>query len=156
MKSINKNTFSNSYKIAIKLLLLFIVPVAFGAGCSGLQQLAQLKNVKFELDRISQVDLAGLDLSTRQSVRDLNAVELLRLTRAYATKQIPLSFTLHVSALNPAESPIQARLAQMDWALFIQNRQAVTGLFDKVVLMPPGERVDIPIQSSGTPTPSWW
>jgi hypothetical protein len=126
--------------------LSFFTAILFFAGCQNLQELAQLKNVKFEIDSLSNGDLVGIDLSNKTSLRDVNALDVLKLTQAFSNKQVPLGFTLHVGAENPAGSPIQAKLMQMEWALFVQNKQVLTGLFDQPVAMPAGQRVDVPIR----------
>jgi hypothetical protein len=40
---------------------------------------------------------------------------------------------------------MDARLTAMDWTLFLQDRETVSGTFRQEIVMPPGTPTDIPI-----------
>ena len=132
----------------IKFLLLAAGLLLTLSGCATLQQLAALRNVDFSLDRLSNVELAGIDLSRVRSYNDLGMADAARLTLAVTRNELPLAFQLHLLAENPAENTTTARLVQMDWTLLLENRETLSGVFDGDVQLPPGEPTDVPIAIS--------
>ncbi len=122
------------------LLAALLVP-----GCATLQQIAALRDVDFALDRATDVYLAGVAVDRIRSWNDLSASDAARITLAVTRAEVPLEFELHVAALNPAENDVTARLLAMDWTLLLENRETVSGRLNREVVLPPGQRVDIPI-----------
>ena len=118
------------------------------AGCATLQQIAALRDVSFTIDRVSNVRLAGVDLSGVRSYTDLGINEVGRLTLAATQGSLPLDFRLHLPASNPADNSADARLVRMDWTLFIQDRETVSGVFADETLLPRGQPTDVPITMS--------
>lgn len=118
------------------------------SGCATLQQLAALRNVEFSLDRLSNVELAGIDLSRVRSFSDLGYADVARLTLAVTRNELPLDFQLHLLAENPADNTTTARLVQMDWTLLLQDRETLSGVFEGDVRLPPGQPTDLPIAMS--------
>jgi hypothetical protein len=129
-------------------LLTFLLFTVTIAGCQTLREIASLRQVDFDIDRVSQANLAGVALDRIQSYSDLRATDLIRITTGIAQKNLPLNFTLHLRAENPATNDVQARLVGMDWTLFIEDRQTVSGVFDRAILLPPGQPTDVPITIS--------
>ena len=117
-------------------------------GCATLQEILALEQVDFRLDRVSQVELAGVELDRVRSLDDLTLVEAARLGQAVTSGDLPLSFTLHVEAENPADNRTDARLVQMDWTLFLEDRETLSGRVDQEIVMPPGQPTDIPLTLS--------
>ncbi|MBN8587483.1 MAG: hypothetical protein J0L94_04085 [Rhodothermia bacterium] len=132
----------------IKSLGFFVLSAFLlnSAGCQNLQQLSSLKLMKFDLDRVSNVRLAGIDVLNLKSVRDLGALDLLRVTQAIGKRDVPLTFSLHVAAEAPQNLPVAAKLSTMEWTLFLQNKEAISGLLNQSISLPAGQRVDIPIE----------
>lgn len=129
------------------VLGVLLLPLAL-SGCATLQQMAALRNVDFALDRLSDVELAGIDLSQIRSFSDLGYADAARLTLAVTRNELPLAFQLHLLAENPAENTTTARLVQMDWTLLLQDRETLSGVFDGDVQLPPGQPIDVPIAMS--------
>jgi len=115
------------------------------SGCATLQELAALRNVDFTLDRLSDVELAGVDLSRVRSFNDLGMADAARLTLAVSRNELPLAFRLHLLARNPEENTTTARLVGMDWTLLLENRETLSGVFDGDIALPPGQPTDVPI-----------
>lgn len=115
------------------------------SSCQTLRELASLKEVAFAIDHVGDAQLAGVELNRIRSYQDLSATDILRLTRAVTNKELPMAFTLHLDAENPPENSVQARLVQMDWTLFLDDRETVSGLFDQNIVLAPGVPTDIPI-----------
>ncbi|MEM1116948.1 MAG: hypothetical protein AAF845_06150 [Bacteroidota bacterium] len=118
--------------------VLLLVP-----GCTTLQQLAALQNVAFDLDRLSNGRVAGVDLDQLKGGA-LGPVDLARLGAAATRGEVPLSFTLHVGADNPADNPT-AQLVSLDWTLFLDDTETIAGVYNDDRAIPPGQSVDLPI-----------
>jgi hypothetical protein len=129
--------------LAVGVLLL-----TTASGCATLQQIAALRSVDFALDRVSELRLAGIDLGRVRSFDDLSIVDAGRLAMALTRNELPMDFRLHLRAENPAENTTDARLVQMDWTLLLQNRETLSGLLDREVLLRPGEPTDVPLTIS--------
>ena len=128
--------------LAVALLgLLLVVP-----GCTTLQQVAALRLVDFELDRLSNGLVAGVDLDRLSGGGQLGPTDLARLGAAAARGEVPLRFTLHVGAENPADNPVAAQLVSLDWTLFLDGTETVSGVYNDDRQIPPGGAVDLPIE----------
>jgi hypothetical protein len=136
----------NRYRLHTVALLAFVAVVA--TGCQTLQQIAQLRHVDFALDRLTEVNLAGVNVDDKRTMNDVRATEIARIGASLIDGRLPLDFTLHVGADNPEENNVSARLVRMDWTLFLEDRETISGIFDDVVILPPGQRTNIPIDIS--------
>lgn len=130
------------------LPLLLVMTFTGLVGCQTLQQIAQLRNVDFAIDRASQGRLAGVNLDRYEGYADLRATDIARVGAAIAAGNLPLDFTLHLAARNPGENNVAARLVRMDWTLFLEDRETISGQYDNEILLPPGEVSDVPINIS--------
>ena len=122
------------------LAVLLAVP-----GCTTLQQVAALRQVDFDLDRVSNGLVAGVDLDRIARGGDLGPTDLARLGAAAARGEVPLRFTLHVGAENPADNPAAAQLVSLDWTLFLDGTETVSGVYNDDRLIEPGGAVDLPV-----------
>lgn len=122
--------------------------LALVSGCATLQQLVALREVDFDIDRVSDVRLAGVDLTNVRSYRDLGVADVGRLTLAVSRGEMPMDFRLHLTATNPAENSADARLVRMDWTLLLQNRETISGVFADETLLRRGQPTDVPIAMS--------
>ncbi len=128
--------------LAVALLgLLLAVP-----GCTTIQQIAALRSVDFELDRLSNGLVAGVDLDRLSRGGQLGPADIARLGTAAARGEVPLRFTLHVGAENPADNPVVAQLVSLDWTLFLDGTETVSGVYNDDRRIPPGTAVDLPIE----------
>jgi hypothetical protein len=107
-----------------------------------------LRNVEFSIDRVSQPRLAGIAIDSVRSYRDLSALQIAQLGLALTRRDLPFSFTVHLSALNPAENSVTARLVQMDWTALLETREVLTGSIDREYQFTPGVAADVPIAIS--------
>ena len=118
------------------------------AGCATLQQLAALRDVDFSVDRVSGVRLAGIDLTGVRSHSDLGITDAGRLALAVSQRELPMDFRVHLTALNPEDNSVDARLVRLDWTLFLQGRETLSGVFADETLLPRGQPTDVPISVS--------
>lgn len=118
------------------------------AGCATIQQMVALRNVDFSVDRVSDLRLAGVDVSGVRSYSDLSVADAGRLALAIGQGSLPTEFELHLTARNPADNSVDARLVKMDWTLLLQNRETLSGVFANETLLPRGAATDVPISIS--------
>jgi hypothetical protein len=119
--------------------------IALTGGCATLQQVVALRQVDFAIDHVSEVRLAGIDLTAKRSYADLSIAEGATLLGAAASNDLPLAFTLHLSALNPADNTVSARLVRMRWTMFLEEQETISGTVEQEYVFPPGEPQDLPI-----------
>jgi hypothetical protein len=124
--------------------LILVVVGALG-GCATLQEIAALRQVAFSLDRVSDVRVAGVALGNRDSYADFSVSEIARIAAAVSNRNVPLGMIVHVEAQNPPDNNVTARMMELDWTLFIEDRKTVDGKLPGTYLLPPGEPVDIPV-----------
>jgi hypothetical protein len=111
-----------------------------------------VSRLKFKLNTINNLQLTGVELSNKRSIKDLNAVEILKISSAVAKGALPLSFTLHINALNPNNGTggyprTDLKLNSFPWRLLIDNKEIVTGNITSPISVPGvGETVDFPLQ----------
>ena len=122
--------------------VLLLIP-----GCTTIQQLAALQQVDFDLDRVTNGLVAGVDIDRARGGR-LGATDLARLGAAATRGSVPLEFTLHVGAENPADNAAAAQLVSLDWTLFLDGTETISGIYNDDRQIPPGQRVDLPITMS--------
>ncbi|WP_098074011.1 hypothetical protein [Longibacter salinarum] len=132
--------------VAVLIAGLGLAIAVLMSGCQTLREVSNLRKVDFRLDRVTDARLAGVSLQGVDSYDDFGATDMLRLSAAIADGKMPLEFTVQVAASNPAENSQNARLTQMDWRLFLQDKETIAGRFDREVVIPPGEPTDIPIE----------
>jgi hypothetical protein len=118
------------------------------SSCATLQQIAALRDVDFSVDRLSGVRLAGVDLARVRSYSQLSVTEAARLASAVSQRTLPMDFTVHLSALNPEDNSVDARLVRMDWTLLLQDRETLSGTFADETILRRGQPTDVPIEVS--------
>jgi hypothetical protein len=126
--------------LALPALLAVLV-----TSCATLQQIAALRSVDFQLDHVANVRVAGIDASSISSYSDLSIMDAARVGAAIARRELPLVFDLHVSAENPEENPVTARLLRMQWTLLLDDTETISGLIEQELELPPGQPRDIPV-----------
>jgi hypothetical protein len=125
--------------------ILTAVAAAVGA-CATLQQVTALRHVDFDVVGVRNGRLAGVDLARVSSYRNLTAVDLARITVAVSSNDLPLEFQVDVRGENPADNKVTAKLVQLSWSLFLNDKETISGVLDTAVALPPGEPVVIPMQ----------
>ena len=126
------------------LAVLLLGVLLLAPGCTTLNQIAALRQVDFQLDGVSNAFVAGVDLNRAQNGQ-LGATDLARLGVAAARGSAPLTFNLNVGAENPSGNGAAARLVSLDWTLFLDNTETVSGVYNDERLIAPGTRTTLPI-----------
>lgn len=115
------------------------------ASCATLQQITALQRVDFSLRGVSEVQLAGIDFRRVRSFGDLSLSDAATLAAAVRDRDLPLRLQLDVEALNPVDNYADARLVEMDWTFFLEDRETVSGIVDREVVLPRGEPTTVPV-----------
>ena len=122
-----------------------VLLVATAGGCASLQQVLALRNVDFHIRGVSDVRLAGVDLSGVRGYEGLSLSDAARLAQAISARDLPMELSLRLVGDNPAENPTDARLLRMDWTLLLDERETVSGVFEEEVVMPAGASTEFPL-----------
>jgi hypothetical protein len=128
------------------LLYPLLLVVLLASGCAALQQFAALRQVDFQFDRVSDVRLAGVAIAGKLGYSDLGAVDVARLGAAVLQHDVPLDLTVHVRGTNPATNKVTARMLQLGWTFFVEDRSVVGGELAETYQFEPGVTVDVPIR----------
>lgn len=120
--------------IALALLLV---------GCATLQQLAVLRTVTFAFAGISDVRLAGVRLTDGATFSSLSVTDAARLGAAVVANEVPIELVAHVAATNPPENTVAARMVDLDWTFFIEDRRTLEGGLVGPVTIDPGRTADV-------------
>lgn len=128
-----------------RLSLPLLCSLLIASGCATLQQLRALDRVDFSIDGVSEVRLAGIDLSRLRDFTDLSLVDAARLASAVQSRDLPLAMEIQVLGENPADNVADARLVRMDWTLLLQNRETLSGTVAGETLLRRGQPTTIPI-----------
>lgn len=126
-------------------VLAVLLAVGLLGGCQTLREVSSLKDVQFRIDRASDARLAGINLKDVNSYEDLSGFQVAQLGAAFASGELPFSFTVHVEARNPESNSVNARLTEMDWTLLLQDQETISGVFSREVVLPPGEPKEVPV-----------
>lgn len=130
---------------AVLPLALAAILTAPLAGCATIQEMAALRDVDFTLEGTTGGTLAGISIESTSRFEDFGVVEAARLAEALANRELPLQMTLLVRAANPADN-VRARLTELDWTLFLDDRETVSGVVDREYVLPPGDPVTVPLR----------
>ncbi|MDJ0767077.1 MAG: hypothetical protein QNJ97_29155 [Myxococcota bacterium] len=125
--------------------VLIVTAVMVVSACATLQQIAALRHVDFSIDRVSGIELVGINASQVRSYSDLGLADAARVGAAIARRELPVSFRLHLTAENPRDNSVSARLTQMQWTLLLEDTETISGSIGREYVIPPGQPVDIPL-----------
>jgi hypothetical protein len=124
-------------------------------GCTGvLDAITNLQRLQFKLGRVTNLSLAGVNVSNVSSISNINLVDAANLLASFTRGQLPASFTLNVLAKNPNDGTggtknASAVLQSLAWRLLIDNKETVKGNIPNQITIPGvGQEVTIPIVMS--------
>jgi hypothetical protein len=119
------------------MLAVVITTIAFSA-CDILdqaRQVAMLSKCEFRLSSVDQLKLAGVNIQQVKKLSDLSLLDAAKITTAAVSgSSLPLNFTLNVEVKNPNAGT--AGLTKLDWILFIDDIQMVSGVNEQRVQIP--------------------
>ena len=122
----------------INAFAAILMTLTFLAGCDVLEQarqVAMLAKCEFKLKSVDQLRLAGVNIQQVKKLSDLNMMDAAKITTAALSGgSLPLNFTLNVEARNP--NATTAGMTRLDWILFIDDIQMVSGVNEQRVQIP--------------------
>jgi LEA14-like dessication related protein len=117
----------------IKLFLGFLLFAAL-VSCSAVQSALQIVNCKYDIAGVASPTIAGVSLNNITNLSQINAMDLLKLTTAFATKNFPLNVTINVKATNPGN--IAATVQRLDWAIDLEQKEILKGAINQTISVP--------------------
>lgn len=132
---------------AIIILMTFIIN-----GCSVLQTFSNITRLKFKVGSTTNYQIAGVEVKNKKSVKDFNAMEVLKLSSSLIRGSLPLTFILNIEAKNPNDGSSgypasDISLSNFPWRLFVNDKEVVSGELKEPVIVPgKGETTIIPLQ----------
>lgn len=136
------------------LILVSIITLTSIQSCSTISNLAKnLQNLQFKLDNVNNFKLNGIDVSKISQPSQLSIIDMLSLTNMITKKQLPVDFTLNVSAKNPngtsgnsSSNSSAITLTKMNWTLLIDDRTTINGVVNQPINVPgAGQSTIIPV-----------
>ncbi|MBP5548439.1 MAG: hypothetical protein J6X58_06090 [Bacteroidales bacterium] len=86
--------------------------------------LANLANCEYSLKNVSGLTIAGVNVKSITN-GNISAADVLKLTSALVSKQVPMAMNVNIDVKNPTEN--NAMLSTMDWILDIDGKQFADG-----------------------------
>ena len=114
------------------------------SGCATLSQIRALNRIDFSIAGVDRVHLSGIDVENVRSFTDLGFRDAANLAASYRAGELPLSFDVSIQGANPADNG-DARLVRMEWTLFLEGRETVSGLLAEEYLFPTGQATTFPL-----------
>lgn len=127
----------------LRVLFFTACCVVTGFGCTSLRETAALREVKFSFDRVSNVRVAGVTVDGKDSYTDVGVTDVAKLTAAVLGQNVPTNLVIHVKAENPSSNSVTARMIQLGWTFFVEDRKVLDGKLDSTYAFAPGQPVDV-------------
>lgn len=124
---------------------LLTMILAFSA-CNVLNQVSQVQQLalcEFDVYGVDKVRIAGIELDENMDRGDLNTAQLMQLTAAIFQKEMLVDFDLMLNINNPNDKP--AAMNRMDYELFIDNKQILTGQMNQPVNVDANANTTVPM-----------
>ena len=128
----------------IILLAAFLLLIS---SCDILRQIGEmqaLSKCEFRIHSLTDIYLAGINVSKIQDISDVRPMDIMLLTSALLNNQLPLSFDLNLEVKNPNEQV--ASLNRLEWMLFIDDMQMLEGAISERFVTQAGETAMLPVR----------
>lgn len=149
---IKKATHSVRFGAILSLALAALAVTSSIQSCATLNALAGLSRIQFKLGNVSQIRLAGIDITNKHSLSDFNVLDGVNLLSAFNSGKFPLTFTLGLDAKNPNQpsgSLSAIQVSNLPWRLLIDDHETISGNIGSPVSIPNGGTTEtIPLQVS--------
>lgn len=135
-------------KITI-LIAVLLIAVLLGS-CSVYNAFTNAQRLKFKLGSVQGFNLAGVNIANISSINNISALDILKLTSAFAKKEMPTAFTLNVLAKNPNDGTggtkeSSALIKNLDWRLLIDSKETINGAVQNINVPGVGQETTIPV-----------
>ncbi|MCO6465923.1 MAG: hypothetical protein J5I53_04825 [Bradyrhizobiaceae bacterium] len=128
----------------IRLLAFVCLALTVGS-CASIRDitnaLTSLHRLQFKLANITNMRLAGVDVTKVSDPSRLSIADALSLTNAFTRGSLPATFTLNVEARNPntganGTKSTTLTLNDLDWRLLIDDVRTVGGNLERPIAIP--------------------
>lgn len=121
------------------IALLFVLFT--GIQCSVYQAITNISRLQFKLGSVNGFEINGISFSGKSKISDFNAIDVLKLSSAFAGGSLPASFVLNVEAKNPNDGTggypkTDATIQNFKWRLFLDDKETITGDLDQPFIVP--------------------
>jgi hypothetical protein len=130
------------FRFAAPLAVLAVLALP---GCAAVNQLTALRLVGFEFAGVSDVRLVGIPVGPGADYSRLGIADVARVAAAALAKQAPIELVAHVTATNPPDNRVTARMAGLDWRFFVEDHEAFSGHLADAIEFRPGHPTDVPL-----------
>ncbi|MFW5851615.1 MAG: hypothetical protein ACOCWB_05280 [Bacteroidota bacterium] len=114
--------------------------------CRSIKETQTLKNCSYSFLSISNVRVNNVSIDNKQSLRDLQTTETLKISQAIMARKIPVDLTAHISVHNP--NLRTATLHKINWKLLLKDKEVADGVVIESYSIKPNETIEIPIAIS--------
>lgn len=133
------------FRIEVEMNLHFKIWL-FGTSLILITACQQIKNVthtlsqfsapRFKIENITEFKLAGVPVATKSSINDFSPIDAVKIGQEIARNRLPASFIINIAVKNPntgagGTKPIPVTLKQMEWVLFIDGVQTISGRLNR-------------------------
>jgi LEA14-like dessication related protein len=130
-----------------KILFAVLSLILFFSSCDILQQVEGMKMLskcEFRINTVTDIRLAGVNVSNIQHISDVRPMDVLMLTNGVLSNNLPLNFKLNLQVKNPNDQT--ASLNRIDWVLFIDDLQMLEGAINERFMVGPDATSMLPVQ----------
>jgi hypothetical protein len=130
-----------------KILALILSLALFLPSCDILQQVGEmqmLSKCEFRINSVTDVHLAGVNVSNKQDISDIRPMDIMMLTNGVLSNNLPLNLKLNLQVKNPNDQI--ASLNRIDWVLFIDDLQMIEGAINERFSVGPDATSMLPVQ----------
>ncbi len=120
--------------------IVLLISLVLG-GCSIYKTMVNISRLKFKLGSVNNFKLGRIELSNKTRLRDVNPIDIIKLTAQIARRRLPVSFTLYIEAKNPNNgtggfAPTDVVIKSFPWKLFINNKEIINGNINSPITIP--------------------
>jgi len=123
------------------IIAILFISVFAASACKTLMSYTNILKCDFRMKSMTNTQVAGVNVQSIKSFSDLNFVQAGKLTTAYLSGNVPLTFQLNVEGRNP--NPSEATMARFDWILLIDDKQMVSGTNQQEYHLPANDGTQI-------------
>ncbi len=136
-----------------KLILLVIFAFALSSCSSIKDAVTNAERLQWKLGSVSGMSVAGINLSGVSGFSNINPLDIVKITSAFSSGQLPANFTLNLLAKNPegsGGSPNSSdAIRALNWRLLIDNVETIKGDISSPITIPGvGQTATIPLSMS--------
>lgn len=118
-----------SYFCRIILMIMVIGPMI--SGCKSLKENARFARCEFRIERVSSLEIGGIETLNKQSLKNFGFQEGLILANQIRQKKLMADITLHLSVKNPNE--LKASLEGFQYVIAVDGKEILNHEIDSEV-----------------------